>query len=342
MSSSPYLEHKKTTSWSAIFAGIVTTLAIIILFSFLSTALGFQTLNPYGQNPFAGIGMTVGISSVIGLIIALCIGGFITGRLAGANGAIHGFLTWSAVLLIGALVTTMSVAGVARIGASTVATTSSAIGNVAGGAASLTNEMAQSFGSSLHDIISNQEGDNNFNANDMRQKLDEVLRNTNIPQLQPENLRLALDNTRQDVRNAVNAIRYNPADYQNIINSLMTKIEERANGLTANINRQDVITALQNNGMTQAEAQSAADNAINLYNNRREIIQNEISNMRETVAETQNYMKQLAADVQAKTDMLSNTVASSSWMAFIGSILGAIISSLAGLVGVRSRKDMHV
>ncbi|UXN05317.1 hypothetical protein [Bartonella sp. HY761] len=340
MSSSPYLEHKKTTSWSAIFAGVVSTLAILILFSFLSTALGFQTLNPYGNNPFAGIGMAVGISSVIGLIIALIIGGFIAGRLAGANGAIHGFLTWCAVLLVGAIITTMSLAGAARIGASAVSNTSSAIGSVAGNTVSLSDNIAQSFGSSLHDLIGDQNSD--VNSDDIRQKLDQILKNTNIPQLQPENLRSVLDATRQDVRNAVNAIRYNPSNYQKIIDNLMSSIEERAKGLTANINKQDVITALENNGMTPAEAQTAANSAINLYNNRSEIIQNQINTMRQTIAETQTYMKQLADEAQAKADIASDAIARGSWMAFIGSILGAIIAAFAGMIGLRSRKDMAV
>lgn len=75
-------------SWGAIFAGVVTFLGILLLFSVLSAATGL-----------AGSGAGTAIVGIVGVLLAFFSGGAVAGILAVRSGLIHGFLTWAASLL---------------------------------------------------------------------------------------------------------------------------------------------------------------------------------------------------------------------------------------------------
>ncbi len=86
-------------SWSAIFAGLVTALAVSICLSFLIAALGSSQMDFTSSSPFRGSFLSIGIGSLIVMLISLASGGFIAGRFAETAGAFHGFLTWSLITL---------------------------------------------------------------------------------------------------------------------------------------------------------------------------------------------------------------------------------------------------
>lgn len=82
----------QNVSWGAIFAGTAAFLAIVLLFSLLTTATGL-----------AGSGVGASIVSIIGVLLGFFTGGAIAGILAVRGGLVHGFLTW-ALSLIAAVV----------------------------------------------------------------------------------------------------------------------------------------------------------------------------------------------------------------------------------------------
>lgn len=89
-------------SWRAIFAGVATFLALTIVLSMATAAMGLQ----------GATGAATGIWSVVALAIALAVAGYVAGAMAGRGGLIHGFLAWAAsvlalVVLAGWLGTTM-------------------------------------------------------------------------------------------------------------------------------------------------------------------------------------------------------------------------------------------
>ena len=90
-------------SWGAIFAGVVTFLAIVFIFSLLTAAAGLD-----------GSGTGAAVVSIIGVLIAFFGAGGVAGAMAVRGGLIHGFLTWATsilavVLLLGLL--TLGTAG---------------------------------------------------------------------------------------------------------------------------------------------------------------------------------------------------------------------------------------
>jgi len=121
-------------SWGAIFAGVVTFVALMFVFGLVSLGLGLQE---------AG-GMAVGIWSAIALIVALGIAGFVAGMLSIRAGFLHGIATW-ATSLVAILVL------VGWLGASVLGTLGGAIGNVAQGALQQTEISTEDLGAAAED-----------------------------------------------------------------------------------------------------------------------------------------------------------------------------------------------
>ena len=73
------------TSWGAIFAGVVTFLAVVVLLSLVTAGLGLSGAS----------GTTTGIWSAVSIALALAAAGYVAGALAVRSGLLHGFLTWA-------------------------------------------------------------------------------------------------------------------------------------------------------------------------------------------------------------------------------------------------------
>lgn len=82
------------TNWGAIWAGMFTFAAIWSVFGLLGEAIFASSANPHAAAPVSGMSVGMGVWAVILTIIALYIGGRVTGDLAGvttrAEGAIYG------------------------------------------------------------------------------------------------------------------------------------------------------------------------------------------------------------------------------------------------------------
>lgn len=125
------------TAWGAIIAGVFTFLALLLILGLGAAALGLQ----------AAGGWALGLWTLIGLVIAFLVAGYITGALAVRSGLLNGFLTWavsviSVIFLTGWLGTsiltgvTSAIGGVADTAAQTVSVDGQQAGDAAEGAAS--------------------------------------------------------------------------------------------------------------------------------------------------------------------------------------------------------------
>lgn len=102
-------------SWGAIFAGVVTFLAIVVLFSLLTAAFGLD-----------GSGTGAAVISIIGVLLGFLGAGGVAGAMAVRGGLLHGFLAWaSSVLATIVLVVMLTLGTAGAIGG--------ALGSVVGG-----------------------------------------------------------------------------------------------------------------------------------------------------------------------------------------------------------------
>lgn len=123
--------NPRNISWGAVIAGVVTFLALTILLSLITAALGLGMADLTSANPGEGVGIATGISSIITLVLALAAGGYVAGLLAGRAGLIHGFLTWATSLLAAVVLAGMLVGNI--LGSA---------GNILGSATSTVSEAA--------------------------------------------------------------------------------------------------------------------------------------------------------------------------------------------------------
>src|SRR5690348_15614621 len=71
------------TPWGAIWAGLFAFVAIWSVFGLLGEAIFASAANPNSANPVSGMSVGMGVWSVILTIIAMYVGGRVTGALAG-------------------------------------------------------------------------------------------------------------------------------------------------------------------------------------------------------------------------------------------------------------------
>lgn len=95
-------ERRTHLSWGAIFGGAVVAVVTSVLLNLFGLGVGAIVLTP-GQGEAAGVGIGTLIWTILSSIIALGLGGWVTGRLAGSprtiEGVLHGLITWGVATL---------------------------------------------------------------------------------------------------------------------------------------------------------------------------------------------------------------------------------------------------
>lgn len=137
-------------SWGAIFAGVVTFLAIMILLGVGAAAMGLQ-----GSG-----GLATGIFALISLAIAFAAAGYVSGALGVRAGLFHGLGTWAT-----SLIASLILAG--WLGSSIIGGLGSVLGDVtgtlaetAGNAANVTREDAQDASNTVQDNVTQDDLNN--------------------------------------------------------------------------------------------------------------------------------------------------------------------------------------
>lgn len=137
-------------SWGAIFAGVVTFLAIMILLGVGAAAMGLQ-----GSG-----GLATGIFALISLAVAFAAAGYVSGALGVRAGLFHGLGTWAT-----SLIASLILAG--WLGSSVVGGLGAVLGDVtgtvaetAGNAANVTRQDAEDASTSVQDSISQEDINN--------------------------------------------------------------------------------------------------------------------------------------------------------------------------------------
>ncbi|WP_329798848.1 CAP-Gly protein, partial [Klebsiella quasipneumoniae] len=256
-------ELNRRVSWGSIIAGVVTVIAVSLLLATFGSGLGFSMLSPQSDDIVNGAGKTVLIWSVISIVLSLACGGFVAGRLAGADGTIHGFLSWATSLLVASVLGFAAAGGVLHMAGSAIGAAASAtgtavsgLGSAAGKASGATADIAQNLADrlGLNTQLTAPEADG--------QVLD-ALRKSNIKELQPEFLQSQLQAAGSDIAGSVKDLAVNPGNSDAIIDTLSNKLKSRAEAVSKGIDRNEVKKALADNTrLSPEEADKAVDNFI--------------------------------------------------------------------------------
>jgi hypothetical protein len=112
--------------WGPIVAGLVTALSTQLVLSALGVAIGMSSIGGSGapRSEAGGVGVNIGIWSIISLLISLFVGGWITARTAGRmsrNAALlNGAILWASTLGLSAWLLSSGVTGAFGLAAANV------------------------------------------------------------------------------------------------------------------------------------------------------------------------------------------------------------------------------
>lgn len=131
------LDRGGRASWGAIIAGTVVGLAVFFMLSLLGMGIGLTAIEVDANNPLGIVPTASPIWLFISQIVALGVGGFVAGRLAGvlhkAGAILHGTAVWGLATLAAAWLAVSAGAGLFNMAGATLNTASSAISATASG-----------------------------------------------------------------------------------------------------------------------------------------------------------------------------------------------------------------
>jgi hypothetical protein len=86
-------------NWSSIWVGVLSALAVALIFGLVAIAVGAHQVGPAGRAPTTGaLGLAALVFSVFGAFIAFVVGGWVAGKINGYRHAetdmLHGAIVW--------------------------------------------------------------------------------------------------------------------------------------------------------------------------------------------------------------------------------------------------------
>lgn len=110
--------------WGAIFAGAVVALGVFILLALAGIGLGLSIFEPTAATPMNGSLTTTAIWQFVSQIVALFVGGYTAGRLAGVlhstGSMLHGLTVWALTTLAAVYLASQAVMGIAGAAGSAI------------------------------------------------------------------------------------------------------------------------------------------------------------------------------------------------------------------------------
>lgn len=306
----------KRISWSAVTAGVVIAMIVSLLLSLLGTAIGSATIDPLQQaNPLDGLGKGAAIWAVVSGVIALFVGGWVSGRLAHREGALHGILVWASVSLLTVYLVSSAVTGVVRGGLSLAGSGLSALGS---GIA----QMAPAVGDTVKEQLRQQGID--FNTSDLQNQLEAAMRQTGKPELDPANVKQQARATQQDANNTAQAAAQNPQQADQQLGNLIDRIKAKGDQAWDAADRQAMVNLIKaRTGKSDEEANQMVDQAQQAY-------QQAYAKFQQLKADAEQKARE-AADVTAKR------VSQGSWLLLISLLISGLVAAGAGMLGRRTQ-----
>ncbi len=315
-------------SWGSIFAGVVTFIALFMTFSLIGSAIGFGMVEPTSNNPLDGVGTGLMIWTVVTLILSLFGAGFVSGVAARRVGLVHGFLTWATSMIVTIVMLSYVTIGAFSVVGSLLGNIASAVGSGVENVASGTADVA----SKAFDEITGNMGD--INTDQLETDVRDVLKDTDVPELQPNYLQDQVSDATSDITDAGKKIATDPNKADEIIDDLSTKLKDRATKISHSVDEEAISNAVaKNTDLNQQEAQEATQNIVNGLQKASDEAQQQIETAQQNLEQAKQDIDQAVKDARKKADEISDATAKASIWGFIAMVLGLVLTSIGGMVG---------
>lgn len=169
------VESGSRLSWRSIFGGTFAALGIWILLSAFGFAIGLSAVSP--ENPrVKGVGIWLGIWSLVAPILAMFVGTLVATRSAGAlrrgTGVLYGVVVWGLTTVLGTIAVANMTGALVSGAVKTVGGVASGVGRAASGAVSEGGKAAGAVGEFLK-----------IDSSDLLARINGKLRETGKPPL---------------------------------------------------------------------------------------------------------------------------------------------------------------
>ena len=315
-------------SWGSIFAGVVTFIALFMTFSLIGSAIGFGMVEPTSNNPLDGVGTGLMIWTVVTLILSLFGAGFVSGVAARRVGLVHGFLTWATSMIVTIVMLSYVTIGAFSVVGSLLGNIASAVGSGVENVASGTADVA----SKAFDEITGNMGD--INTDQLETDVRDVLKDTDVPELQPNYLQDQVSDATSDITDAGKKIATDPNKADEIIDDLSTKLQDRATKISDSVDEDAISNAVaKNTDLNQQEAQEATQNIVIGLQKASDEAQQQIETAQQNLDQAKQDIDQAVKDARKKADEISDATAKASIWGFVAMVLGLVLTSIGGMVG---------
>lgn len=332
--------RRSRISWGSVFAGVVTVLAISLLFSVLVTSIGFFQFDPLSEKPTSGIGTTVGIISGLSLLISLAAGGFVAGKLAGADGMIHGFMVWGTTLIVTLMLLISLASGAVKLSANVLGSVSSAVGSVFSGVGSAVGGGLSGLADEVEAIFSDVNLEESIDQKELSSDLKKALKKSGIEELQPEYLHNQMNAVKSDLQATVKKLVKNPKNADQTLNEFLDRLSTRSDKVFGDIDRDELTKAIANNtDMSKAEVEKAVDEYEEILNNSIAEGKEQIENLKQTLSQAKQDWEELKVKTLEEVDNASNAAGKSTLISFFALIIGGAVAVYAGAYGVGKTKE---
>lgn len=330
----PAFDAGKNISWSAIVAGVVTFLACMVAFSLIGTAIGFGVPDVTSNQPFDGLKTSLIIWAAVSMILSLLAAGFISGITSARVGLVHGFLTWASSVVVLFILLTFTTINTFQVAGSLIGKA----GNVAGQGIEMVTSAAGDAIQTSFDTVTNSVGD--VDTQELQGNVENILKDTDVPELQPDYIQGQLDDSRKDITNAAKEIVLNPDRSDQVIEKLTESLQKRAETL-ANAADEDAISSAveKNTDLSPQEADEATKNIVDGLNQASDEAEKQIQNAQTTLKEAQQDIKVQVENVRKSTEEVTNTISKVSLWGFVALLIAMITTSLAGFWGSHTVHD---
>lgn len=323
-------DRPSNASWGAILVGVAVALAVLVTFSLVAAALGLGIADPTSDQPFDNVGTAVGLAGILALAIALGAGGFVAGVLAVRAGFMHGLAVWATSTLVLVVAVVYAAAGALGVAGSVVGSVGSAIGGGAGTVADVAGDAA----GAVADTIGDQLAD--IDTDEVGEDVQQILADTGVPELQPEYLEDQLGEVQSDLADAALDLVADPGSYDEILDELATSLQERIDAVADSIDREAIAASVeQNTDLDQAEAEQATNDAVDAAEAATEQLSDALDGTQAALDDARESLAQLVDDARETLDDASDAASRAALWAFVGLVIGAAITSFAGLWGSR-------
>lgn len=302
-------------SWSAVIAGGLVALTIQLVLSLLGLSIGFGLIDP-AQEPGAGLsGFGTGAAWwwILSSLLSLFAGGWVAGRMAGVprriGGALHGLVTWSFVTVF------------------TVVLLGFGIGTLIGGLLGAVGHGAEALQQAVQGVEVEGTTTSRQEEGGARQALDgvvqearEILRETDTPELQPQELEErgeeALSTVEQHLRAAVT----HPQEADERLRQAFDTVWGEARKVAGAADREALVNALvKETDLTREEA--------------RETVGRWDQALQKARQEAEQAGENLAEKAREQAGEAADALASAAFWTFLGLVLGAACAAGGGLLG---------